>query len=118
MLSARNKNNIFARLGQPELTSLWRAYSGARTSGIGVQIGNILIRVSLDWQVTVNTRGRAGTGDRQAVEQVRDAVTSLLSGLAGLAIQKRVAQAIPQAGYRVIGQTRAPNCTLVLQVEL
>jgi hypothetical protein len=108
----------FARLGQPKLTSLRRAYSGARASGIGVQIGNILIRISPDWQVIVSARGRASAGDRQVVEQIRDAVTGLLTGLAGLAIQKRLAQAIPQAGYRVTDQTRAPNGALVLSVEL
>jgi hypothetical protein len=108
----------FAHLGQPELTSLWRAHSGARASGIGVRIGNILIRVSPDWLVTVNTRGRASAGDRQAVEQIQDAVTGLFTGLAGLAIQKRVAQVIPQAGYCITDQTRAPNGALVLSVEL
>jgi hypothetical protein len=108
----------FAHLGQPELTSLWGAHSGARVSGIGVRIGNVLTRVSPDWRVTVNTRRRAGRGDDQAVQQVRDAVTGLLTGLAGLAIQRRVAQAIPQAGYRVTDQTRTPNGALVLTVEL
>jgi hypothetical protein len=108
----------FARLSQPELTSLRRARSSSRTSGISVRIGNILIRISPDWRVTVSARGRASTRDRQVVEQVRDAVTGLLTGLAGLAIQKRVAQAIPQAGYRVTDQTRAPNGALVLNVEL
>ena len=108
----------FAHLGQPELTSLGRAHSGARASGLGVRIGNVLIRVSPDWRVTVNTRRRAGTGDRQAVEQVRDAVTGLLTGLAGLAIQKRVAQGVRQAGYRVTGQTRAAGGALVLTVEI
>jgi hypothetical protein len=108
----------FAQLGRPELTPLWRAHSGARVSGIGVRIGNVLIRISPDWCVTVNTRRRAGARDDQTVQQVRDAVTGLLTGLAGLAIQKRVAQAVRQAGYRVTDQTRAPNGALVLTVEL
>jgi hypothetical protein len=108
----------FAPLGQSELTYIRRAHSGTRTSGIGVRIGNILIRVSPEWQVTVSARGRASAGDRQAVEQVQDAVTGLLTGLAGLAIQKRLAQAILQIGYRVTDQTRAPNGALVLSVEL
>jgi hypothetical protein len=108
----------FAHLSRPELTPLWGAHSGAQASGIGVRIGNVLIRVSPDWRVTVNTRRRAGRGDDQTVQQVRDAVTGLLTGLAGLAIQQRVAQAVPQAGYRVIDQTRAPNGALVLSVEL
>ena len=108
----------FAHLGQPELTPLWGAHSGARASGIGARIGNVLIRISPDWRVTVNTRRRAGTGDEQTVQQVRDAVTGLLTGLAGLAIQQRVAQVVPQAGYRVTDQTRAPNGALVLTVEL
>jgi hypothetical protein len=108
----------FAHLGQPELTPLWGAHSGARASGIGVRIGDVLIRVSPDWRVTVNTRRRAGKGYDQTVQQVRDAVTDLLTGLAGLAIQRRVAQAARQAGYRVTDQTRAPNGALVLSVEL
>jgi hypothetical protein len=108
----------FAHLGQPELTPLWGAHSGARVSGIGVRIGNVLIRISPDWRVTVNTRRRASAGDSQTVSLVRDAVTGLLTGLAGLAIQKRVAQATRQAGYRVTDQTRAPNGALVLSVEL
>jgi hypothetical protein len=108
----------FAHLGRPELTLLWGAHSGARASGIGMRIGNILIRVSPDWRVTVNTRRRAGIGDNQTVQQVRDAVAGLLTGLAGLAIQQRVARAVPQAGYRVTDQTRAPNGALVLSVEL
>jgi hypothetical protein len=108
----------FAHLGQPELTPLWGAHSGARASGVGVRIGNVLIRVSPDWCVTVNTRLRAAAGDDQAVQQVRDAVTGLLTGLAGLAIQRRVAQAVPQAGYRVTDQARAPNGAMVLTVEL
>jgi hypothetical protein len=108
----------FAHLGRPELTPLWGAHSGARASGIGARIGNVLIRISPDWHVTVNTRRRAGAGDRETVQQVQDAVTGLLTGLAGLAIQQRVAQAVPQAGYRVTDQTRAPNGALVLSVEL
>jgi len=108
----------FAHLGRPELTPVWGAHSGARASGIGVRIGSVLIRVSPDWRVTVNTRRRASAGDHQTVQQVRDAVTGLLTGLAGLAIQRRVAQAVPQAGYRVTDQTRAPNGALVLSVEL
>jgi len=108
----------FVHLGQPELTPLWGAHSGARASGIGVRIGDVLIRVSPDWRVTVNTRRRAGAGDDRTVQQVRGAVTGLLAGLAGLAIQQRVAQVIPQAGYRVTDQTRAPNGALVLSVEL
>jgi hypothetical protein len=108
----------FAHLGQPKLTSLWGAHSGARASGIGVRIGNVLIRVSPDWRVTVNTRRRASAGDDRTVQQVRGAVTGLLTGLAGLAIQQRVAQAVPQAGYRVAGEARAPNGALVLTVEL
>jgi hypothetical protein len=107
-----------AHLGQPELTPLWSAHSGARASGIGVRIGNVLIRVSPDWRVTVNTRRRAGTRDRETVQQVRDAVTGLLTGLAGLAIQQRVARGVRQAGYRVTDLTRAPNGALVLSVEL
>jgi hypothetical protein len=108
----------FAHLGQPELTPLWGAHSGARASGIGVRIGNVLIRVSPDWRVTVNTRRRASAGDDRTVSLVRDAVTGLLNGLAGLTIQQRVAQAVPQAGYRVTDQTRASNGALVLMVEL
>jgi hypothetical protein len=108
----------FAHLSQPELTPLWGAHLGARASGIGVRIGNVLIRVSPNWRVTVNTRRRAGAGDDQTVSLVRDAVTGLLTGLAGLAIQQRVAQAVPQAGYRVTDQTRASNGALVLTVEL
>jgi hypothetical protein len=52
------------------------------------------------------------------VQQVRDAATGLLTSLAGLAIQRRVAQATCQAGYRVTDQTRVPNGALVLTVEL
>ena len=105
----------FAHLGEPEPIRLRSAQSGATTSEIGVRIGDVLIRISADWRVTVNTRRRAGDG--QTVQQVRDAVTGLLTSLAGLAIQQRMAQAVPQAGYRVIGQTRAPNGALVLSVE-
>ena len=108
----------FAHLGQPELTPLWGAHSGARASGIGARIGNVLIRISPDWRVTVNTRRRAGRRDDQTVSLVRDAVTGMLTGLAGLAIQQRVAKATRQAGYHVTEQTRAPNGSLVLSVEL
>jgi len=108
----------FAHLGRPELTPVWGAHSGARASGIGVRIGNVLIRVSPDWRVTVNTRRRASAGDDRTVSLVRDAVTGLLTGLAGLAIQQRVFQATRHAGYRVTDQTRAPNGSLVLSVEL
>jgi hypothetical protein len=108
----------FAHLGEPELVNLWGAHSGARASGIGIRLRNVLIRVSPDWRVTVNTRRRAGAEDLQTVQQVQDAVTGLLTGLGGLAIQKRLAQAISQAGYRVTDQARAPNGALVLSVEL
>jgi hypothetical protein len=108
----------FAYLGQPEPTPLWGAHSGARASGIGVRIGNVLIRISPDWRVTVNTRRASLPGDEQTVQQVRDAVTGLLTGLGGLAIQNRLAQAVSQAGYRVTDQTRVPNGALVLTVEL
>jgi hypothetical protein len=83
-----------------------------------VRIGSVLTRVSPGWRVTINTRRRASAGDDRTVSLVRDAVTGLLNGLAGLAIQQRVAQAVPQAGYRVTDQTRAPNGVLVLTVEL
>ena len=108
----------FVHLGQPELVNLWGAHSGARASGIGVRIGNVLIRISPQWRVTVNTRRAALPGDDKTVQQVRDAVTGLLTGLAGLAVQQRLAQAISQAGYGVTHQTRAPNGALVLSVEL
>jgi hypothetical protein len=107
-----------AHLGRPEVTPLWGAHSGAQAPGIGVRIGNVLVRVSPDWQVTVNTRAAADSRDRQAVEQVRDTVTGLLTSLAGLAIQRRVACATRQAGYRVAGEARASNGALVLQVEI
>ncbi len=93
-------------------------HSGARNAGIGVRLGGYLIRVSPAWQVTVNTRGRAAPGDREVVGQIRDAACGFLAGLAGLRLQTRVAQTVPRAGYRVTGQTRAPNGALVLQVEL
>ena len=108
----------FVHLGQPDLVNLWGAHSGARASGIGVRIGNVLIRISPQWRVTVNTRRAALPGDDKTVQQVRDAVTGLLTGLAGLAVQQRLAQAISQAGYGVTHQTRAPNGALVLSVEL
>ena len=108
----------FARLGEPEPVDLWGAHSGARASGIGIRLGNVLIRVSPKWRITVNTRSAAFPGDDRVVRQVRDAVIGLLTGLAGLAVQKRVAQAVRQAGHRVTGETRAPNGALVLQVEL
>jgi hypothetical protein len=109
----------FANLGEPELTSLYGAHSGARAAGIGVRLGKVLIRISPQWRITVNTRSRLDrTAYQETVEQVERTVTGLLTGLAGLAIQKRVAQAVSQAGYRVASQTRAPNGALVLQVEL
>jgi hypothetical protein len=60
---------------------MWGAHSDARVSGIGVRTGDVLIRVSPDRRVTVNTRHRAGARDDQTVQQVRDAVTGLLIGL-------------------------------------
>jgi hypothetical protein len=108
----------FAHLGEPELVALCGAHSGARASGVGMRLGNYLVRVSPEWRITVNTRRAAFPGDERVVRQVRDAVTGLLTGLAGLAVQKRVAQAVRQAGHRVTGETRAPNGALVLQVEL
>jgi hypothetical protein len=108
----------FAHLGEPELVHLWGAHSGAQASGIGIRLGNVLVRVSPDWRVTVNTRRRARAEDLQTVQQVQDAVTGLLTGLGGLAIQNRLAQAVSQAGYRITDQTRVPNGALVLTVEL
>ena len=108
----------FAHLGQPELVNLWGAHSGARASGIGIRLGHILVRISPQWQVTVNTRRASLSGDDETVREVRDAMTGLLTGLAGLAIQQRLAQAISQAGYGVTHQTRASNGALVLSVEL
>jgi len=108
----------FAHLGQPQLVNLWGAHSGARASGIGIRLGHVLVRISPQWRVTVNTRSASLPGDEQRVQQVRDAVTGLLIGLAGLAIQQRLAQAISQAGYGVTHQTRASNGALVLSVEL
>ena len=108
----------FVALGQPELVNLWGAHSGARASGIGIRLGHVLVRISPQWRVTVNTRRASLSGDDETVQQVRDAVTGLLTGLAGLAVQQRLAQAISQAGYGVTHQTRAPNGALVLCVEL
>jgi len=108
----------FVHLGQPDLVNLWGAHSGARASGIGIRLGHVLVRICPQWRVTVNTRRASLPGDDETVQQVRDAVTGLLTGLAGLAIQQRVAQAISQAGYGVTHQTRAPNGALVLSVEL
>jgi len=36
----------FVHLGQPEPTSPWGAHSGTRPLGIGVRVGNALIRIS------------------------------------------------------------------------
>jgi len=57
-------------------------------------------------------------GDDPTAQQIRDAATGLLTGLAGLALQRRVAQAIRQAGYSITGETRVANDALVLGVEL
>jgi hypothetical protein len=108
----------FAHLGQPQLVNLWGVHSGARASGIGIRLGHVLVRISPHWRITVNTRRASLPGDDETVQQVRDAVTGLLTGLAGLAVQQRLAQAITQAGYGVTHQTRAPNGALVLSVEL
>jgi hypothetical protein len=108
----------FAHLGEPELVHLWGAHSGARASGIGIRLGHILVRISPQWRITVNTRKASQPGGEETVQQVRDAVAGLLTALAGLAVQLRLAQAISQAGYGVTHQTRAPNGALVVSVEL
>jgi len=107
----------FAHLGEPELTRLYGAHTGIPAEGIGVRIGDYLILVKPNGRVVANAR-EPWLGDQETVNRLRDAVTNLLTGLAGLAVQKRVAQAIRQAGYRVLQEQRAPNGALVLQVEL
>jgi hypothetical protein len=108
----------FAHLGEPELISLYLGHSSISARGIGIRVGEVLIHISPEWTLTANTRGRARAKDQQTVEQVRDAVTNLLTGLGGLVLQKRTAQAIRDAGYRVTGETCAANGALVLNVEL
>jgi len=108
----------FAHLGWPEPVEPRDAPSGAPASAIGIRLGRYLLRVSPQWQVTVSTRRAASPGDDRTAQQIRDAATGLLTGLAGLALQRRVAQAIRQAGYSITGETRAANGALVLGVEL
>ena len=59
----------FVHLGQPQLVSLWGAYSGARASGIGIRLGHVLVRISPQWQVTVNTRRASLPGDDETVQR-------------------------------------------------
>ncbi len=108
----------FAHLGEPQVQQLYYAHTGIPAEGVGVGLGNYLVLVKPDGRVIANTRTYAVQGDQQTVARLRDAVTDFLTGLAGLALQKRVAQAIRQAGYRVTAEQRAPNGALVLQVEL
>jgi hypothetical protein len=114
----------FAHLGQVKVQSLYRAHTGIRAQGTVppatlalVISGRYLVNVR-DGQVTVNTRGRARRGEAQVVQDLQEAITGLLTGLAGMAFQQHVIQAMKATGYRVTGQTRAPNGALVVQVEL
>lgn len=95
----------FADLGEPRMQ-----LSGGQ---IRIVQGNYLVLV-IDGRIVVN----APYGDLQTVGQIKDAVTDFITGLAGLALQKRVVRAICRAGYRVSKEQRAPNGALVLQVEL
>ena len=108
----------FAHLGWPEPVEPRDAPSGAPASAIGIRLGRYLLRVSPQWQVAVNIRSAVPPGDDRTAQQIRDAATRLLTGLAGLALQRRVAQAIRQAGYSITGETRVANDALVLGVEL
>jgi len=106
----------FADLGTPQL---YEAHTGTPFRGIGIVLGDYQIAIAPDGQVVVNTRAfvRPSARNQQVVGQIKDAVTDFITGLAGLAFQKRVSQAIRQA-YRVSREQRAPNGALVLQVEL
>ncbi len=95
----------FADLGEPRMQ-----LSGGQ---IRIVQGNYLVLV-IDGRIVVN----APYGDPKVVGQIKDAVTDFITGLAGLALQKRVVRAIRRAGYRVSKEQRAPNGALVLQVEL
>jgi len=52
------------------------------------------------------------------LEQLRSRITALLTGLAGLSLQRELASRIRRAGARVTGQSRAGNGVLVLNVIL
>ena len=95
----------FADLGEPRMQ-----LSGGQ---VGIVQGNYLVLVT-GGRIVVN----APYGDPKVVGQIKDAVTDFITGLAGLALQKRVVRAIRRAGYRVSKEQRAPNGALVLQVEL
>jgi len=68
--------------------------------------------------VTVNTRGRAEEEEAQMVNELQEAITGLLTGLAGMAFQQQVIEKMKAAGYQVVNEARAPNGAVVINVEV
>ena len=110
--------NRFAHLGQVRAQPLYHAHTGVKARGVSLAIGGRYLVNVRDGQVVVNTRGRAGEGEAQVVNELQEAITGLLTGLAGMAFQRQVIEKMRAAGYRVADQTRAPNGAVVVSVEV
>jgi hypothetical protein len=108
----------FGHLGKVEVQKLYYAHSSRQAQGISLSIGSRYLVNVRDDRVVVNSSGRRRKADAANVEALETAITGLLTGLGGLALQQRIVSQVREAGYQVTGEVRAPNGALVLEVEL
>ena len=108
----------FACLGEAQIQSLRRVRGDAQAKGVSLAVGGHYLVNVCDGEVRVNTWGNARPGDAQVVKELQEALLNLLTGLAGIAFQRRIVEKMKAAGCRVTGQTRALNGAVVVSVEV
>lgn len=86
---------------------------------IGFKLGRYLFQIQRNGSVTVSVgSGRRAAGDQDATRAMSHAITELLAGLAGAAMQQQTINDLRAAGVRITAQQRAANGAIVLSVEV
>jgi hypothetical protein len=102
----------FSSLGEPEERGL--------TSR---QLGRLLLKldrylVSVDGtRVDVRALSQPRVGDARVIRDLSEAITDLLAGLAGMAMQREIGRAIINAGHSVRTMHRAGDGSVVMEMD-
>lgn len=102
----------FSHLGEIEERTYFRQQMGR----VSLSIGRYLVDVS-GTRVQIDTLGRYQPGDVQIVRQLRQALTDLVAGLAGMALQRQIAREVINASHVVSRLYRQPDGSVVMEME-
>ncbi len=101
----------FPQLAKAKVKNLpWRG-------DLGFKIGRFLFEIQKNGQVTVSAT-RSQVDDSKTTQEMQEAVSNLLTGLAGIIIQNQITSQIKNAGYKITNKTHASNGAIVLNVEI